>query len=144
MSFSLNTDSEAFLIKQLYKAFHLKDSVDYFKCTQDLQKNLFERGQITEATYQECIERKRRTGKTTNLIISAIASWLQGEYIVFRAPSYNTLEVIKDKLEKFMPGIRNDYKKVIFLVGTKSGTELHGLPSNAFVFDDEPELFKNQ
>lgn len=143
MSFSLNIDSEAFLTKQLYKAFNLKDPAHYFECTQEHQKKSFEKGWITEAAYQECIRQKRRTGKTTNLIISAITSWLQGEHVIFRAFNYQALDVLKRELENFLPGMKNDSEKVTFLIGTKSGKELQGLPSNAFLFDDEPELFKN-
>lgn len=143
MSFSLSTNSEAFLTKQLYKAFNLEDPARHFEYIQKLQKKSFEKGWITEAAYQECIRQKRRTGKTTNLIISAITSWLQGEHVIFRAFSYLALDILKQELEKLLPGMKNDSEKVTFLIGTKSGKELHGLPSNALLFDDEPELFRD-
>lgn len=92
---------------------------------------------------KNALSKKRRTGKTTNLVVSAIASWLQGEQIVFRAHNAQTLDIIKCRLIVLMPGMKDDIQKVKFLIGTKSGRELHGLPSHALLFDDEPELFRD-
>lgn len=95
---------------------------------------------------------RRRTGKTTRIMLQALQEAIDGKSVIIRVHAYGMLTFVQSSLITFLDTLSvkdpkpfnyylNILNRITILVGTKSGSELHG-QGKTLVLDDEPKHFR--